>query len=153
MSYSFNPMSDEELDAFDLIPEGVYNFEVIKSARKTSKSGNPMAELTLSVWDSEGKVHNVFDYLVFSQVKLNIKKVSHFSKAVGLHEEYKRGELPEELEHFSGKVEIGVQDEQPKPSGGFYPKKNVVVDYIVDGEVKQKLPKDKDGFKDDELPF
>ncbi len=140
MSYSFNPMSDEELDAMDVISEGVYNFEVVKSTRSISKAGNPMAVLHLKVWDNEGKTHIVFDYLVFSNVNLNIKKVSHFCKAVGLHEEYKQGQIPEELERLSGKVSLGIQGEQEKPTGGFYPKKNVVIDYIVPegGEIKVK---------------
>ena len=155
MSYCFNPMSDEELDAIDIIPEGVYNFEVLKSTRKVSKSGNPMAALQLNVWDNDGKTRCVFDYLVFSNVNLNIRKVSHFSKAVGLHEEYKKGELPEELELLSGKVQIGIQDEQEKPGGGFYPKKNIVIDYIADGKVKAKPSNDKtDAFQEDtDIPF
>ncbi len=154
MSYNFQPFSDEELNAPDLIPIGIYDFEVVKSTRKVSKSGNPMAELNISVWDKEGRNHFIFDYLVFSSVKMNIKKVSHFSKAVGLGEEYKKGELPEDLERFSGKVEIGIQDEQPKSSGGFYPKKNIVVDYIVsDGTVKHNAPK-QDEFNDSlDIPF
>lgn len=158
MSYNFNPMSDEELDAMDIIPDGVYNFEVLKSTRKTSKKGNPMAELQLNVWDSEGKTHPVFDYLVFSSVNLNIKKVSHFCKAVGLAEEYKRGEIPEELKRLSGKLELGTQEPQEKPGGGFYAKKNVVVDYIpADAGVNITNPavaKPVDDFQDDEsIPF
>ena len=45
MSYSFQPLSDEELDAINIIPKGIYSFEVSKSTRKTSRAGNPMAEL------------------------------------------------------------------------------------------------------------
>ena len=155
MSYNFNPLSDEELDSFDLIPDGVYNFEVLKSTRKMSKSGNPMAELQLQVWDSAGKTHTVFDYLVFSTVNLNIRKVSHFSKATGLYEEYKKGCLPEELENLSGKLELGTQEGQPKPSGGFYAKKNVVVDYIApsEGEVKPKPAAVEDDPFSDSIPF
>lgn len=66
MSYSFIPMTDEEIDAMNLVPEGQYDFSVLKSVRKTSKAGNPMAELTIQYWDIEGKEHTVFDYLVFS---------------------------------------------------------------------------------------
>lgn len=153
MSYNFNPLNDEELDAINLVPKGNYDFTVVKSTRKTSKNGNPMAELQLTIWDDKGKEHCIFDYLVFSNISLNIKKINHFCKAVGLIEEYKKGAIPEDLEGCSGKVEIGVQDEQPKSTGGFYPKKNIVVDYIYGNiEIKSKVSNTED-FIDDAIPF
>lgn len=152
MSYNFQPLTDEELDSFGLLENGIYSFEVNKATRKTSKSGNPMCELQLTVWDKSGKTYFLFDYLVFSTVNLNIKKVSHFCKSVGLYEEYKKGQIPEELQGLSGKVEIGQQESQPKPNGGYYPSKNVVVDYIVSDEsIIEKS--DNDSFINDELPF
>jgi hypothetical protein len=157
MSFEFTPLSDEELDLMDLVPEGEYDFEVIKSQRKTSKKGNPMCELQLQVYDKEGRSHIIFDYLVFSSVNLNIKKISHFAKAVGLHEQYMKGSLPEEFHSFSGKCLIGIQDEMPKDSGGFYPKKNIVVDYIKRSETvrssTQRAKIDVEDFKDDDIPF
>ena len=153
MNYSFTPLTDDELDAIDLIPQGVYDFEVIKSTRRTSKAGNPMAELQLNVWDNEGKQHIVFDYLVFSNINLYIRKLSHFCKATGLEAEYKRGLIPEILEKYSGKVEIGIQDEQPKSTGGFYPKKNIVLDYVKrDAEASTTKPKEEE-FVDSDIPF
>lgn len=151
--YSFTPLTDEQLDSINLIEDGIYNFEVTKSTRKTSKSGNPMAELQLMVWDNQGKTHYIFDYLVFSQVNLNIKKISHFCKSVGLASEYSKGEIPEALEHYCGKVEVSSQDPQPKSTGGFYPKKNVVVDYVF-GNVENKSSKEESkDFHDDDIPF
>lgn len=154
MSYSFNPLSEEELEAINLVPDGIYNFEVLKSTRKVSKSGNQMAELQHGIYDENGTIRPIFDYLVFSTVNLNIKKVSHFCKAVGLHEEYKQGSLREELDGLTGKVQIGTQDEQPKPGGGFYPKKNIVVDYIFtkEDELKAQRASDQAQFSD-EVPF
>lgn len=156
MSYAIPHFTDEELDAVNLMEKGTYNFEVAKSERQTSKNGNPMAKLMLKLWDKEGKCHTLFDYLVFSNVPLNIKKVKHFCDAVGLIEEYKRRELPEELAHYCGRVEIGVEDEQPKASGGMYPRKNKVVDYVKGekGAVKNELAyvsQEKDF--DDIIPF
>lgn len=159
MSFDFTPLSDEELDLIDIIPEGEYDFEVIKSQRKTSKKGNAMCELQLRVFGNEGRNHIVFDYLVFSNVNLNIKKVSHFSKAIGIHDQYMKGSLPEEFHSFSGRCLIGVQEEMPKDGGGFYPKKNIVVDYVKRNgssqvHAKQENKKiDIEDFKDDELPF
>ena len=153
MTYSFNPMTDEELDAINLLPDGDYDFLVAKSTRKTSKSGNAMAELQLTLWDRNGKPVFVFDYLVFSNVPLNIKKVSRFSKTTGLNVEYQKGELPEELSGLTGRLTLGTQEPQPKMGGGFYPKKNIVVDYIPLKEEYSK-PKPSDDFEDDtDIPF
>jgi hypothetical protein len=152
--YTFTPMTEEEISSYNLMEKGIYDFEVIKSIRKVSKSGNPMAELQLNVWDKAGKQHTIFDYLVFSSIPLNIKKVKHFCDATGLAEKYKQGSIPEELERFSGKVEIGVQDEQPKEGGGFYPKKNIVLDYIVIDKAEIKYESTPaDNFINDEIPF
>src|SRR5258706_6344229 len=128
--YKFTPMSDEELETASLIEPGIYDFEIAKSQQKISKSGNPMAELILNIWDKNGAQRSIFDYLVFSSVPLNIKKVKHFCDAVGLEEQYKLGSLPKELERYSGKVQINIQDERPNPSGGFYARKNIVIDYV-----------------------
>lgn len=152
MSYNFQPLTDEELDAINIVDEGVYNFEVVKSTKKVSKSGNNMAELELRFWDKEGVVKFVYDYLVFSTIALNIRKVKHFCDSVGLVEEYKQGNIPEELTNRSGKLLLGIQEERPNPSGGVYPKKNTVVDYVLCDKGAVKHPGADDGFND-ELPF
>lgn len=152
--YLFNPMTEEQIQLSSLMESGIYDFEVIKSNKKTSKSGNPMAELNLNVWDKEGKQHVIYDYLVFSNIPLNIKKIKHFCDSTGLSKDYERGCLPENLERLSGKAIIGIQEEQPNPNGGFYPKKNVVTDYVIQdkSDIKQN-PKEEE-FKDDtDIPF
>lgn len=151
MSYNFKPLSDEELESINLLQDGTYNFQVNASTKKISKSGNPMAELQLMIWDNDGKTHLIYDYLVFSNVNLNIKKVAHFCKTTGIEEEYKSGSVREELKGLSGFVEISSKEAQPKPTGGFYPKKNVVVDYV--SKVKQQEPIKDDQFIDSDIPF
>lgn len=151
--YNFTPLTDEQLNAIDIVPDGVYDFQVIKSTRKDSKAGNPMAALQLMIWDKEGKERLVFDYLVFSQVNLNIKKLSHFCKAVGLEKEYLSGKVPEDLTSYSGKVIIGTQDEMPNPTGGVYAKKNIVVDYVKRDSSSLSGKDVVTEFKDDEIPF
>ncbi len=153
MSYDFTPLTDAELDAINLIEEGIYNFEVVKSERKTSKSGNPMAAIQLRVWDKEGRVHFVYDYLVFSTVPLNIRKVKHFCDAVEMTEAYKKGQIPEELEGLSGKASIGVDDEKQKPNGGMYPRKNIVLDYVVTDKGATKYESNVENGFDDAIPF
>jgi hypothetical protein len=150
--YTFNPMTDEELENAGLLEPGVYDFEVAKASQKISKSGNPMAELTLNVWNKDGKQHGVFDYLVFSNVPLNIRKVKHFCDATGLQEEYKKGAIPTELARYCGKVQINIQEEKPNPNGGMYPRKNIVVDYVMTekGAVKHET---QDIPLNDDVPF
>jgi hypothetical protein len=163
MSYSFNPLTEEEINAFSLMDDGVYEFEVLKSTRQISKSNNPMAKLELRVWDKEGREHFVFDYLVFSTIPLNIRKVKHFCEAVGLHEEYKQGQIPEELERYCGQASIMKQAEQEipedklngKPKGSKYPAKNFVADYIASPmkpSMLQPLTQKKNEL-DDDIPF
>jgi len=152
MSYTFNPLSDEEIDALSLVEPGEYPFTIVKSTRRTSQAGNPMAELVIEYWDSSGVSHTLFDYLVFSSVPLNIRKVKHFCDAVGLQEQYKTGSLPEELEGLGGAFKIGISEETPKKGGGFYPKKNIVLDYLKKTEIKNINPSSEIVF-DDSIPF
>lgn len=154
--YTFTPMTEEEIQSSNLLEDGDYDFEVVKSTRKISKANNPMAELQLNVWDKEGRQHLVYDYLIFSTVPLNIKKIKHFCEAVGLHEEYNKGSIPEELERCFGSAHFSKQNgaEIPndklngKPIGSRYPDKNVVDDYIKK-ETKQSNPLP----FDDTIPF
>lgn len=152
MSFTFTPMSDEELDASDLMDDGIYDFEVVKCTRKTSQSGNSMAELQLKVWDLKGQVHTVFDYLVFTQIKLNLRKIKHFCVSVGWADKFEKGLLPEEMQMLCGKVQIGRQDKTPKKDGtGFYPPKNVVIDYVSKGE--NTLSSFSSNELNDDIPF
>ena len=121
-----------------------------------------MAELNIKFWDRNGKVHTMFDNLVFSTVPLNIRKVKHFCDATGLQEYYKRGELPEELGGYSGRFRISIQRGQiipveklnGKPMGSKYPDKNVVEDYVLTdkGAVKYEAVSGSNDLNDD-LPF
>lgn len=155
MSYNLTPMTEEELNAFDVIQEGIYDFEVLKSERQTSKSGNPMAKLQINVWDTNGKSTVIFDYLVFSSVKFCTRKIKHFCESAGIVEDYLKGNIREELERLSGKVHIGVQDIMPNPTGGYYPAKNVVIDYVTkDNASHSGAPKrESDEFLNDQIPF
>lgn len=157
MSYIFSPLSEEELDMFELLEPGIYPFEILKSTRKISKSGNNMAELQISIYDKKGINHFIYDYLVFSSVNLNIKKVKHFCDSVGLQEEYRKGKLPEDLNRYTGKLELGIQGKRPKEDGSFWPSKNIVIYYLSkdkesDYSGMKPLEDKKDDFND-EIPF
>jgi hypothetical protein len=138
MSYTFTPKTEEELEQGDLMPDGLYSFEVTKAERKISQAGNPMAALQLLVWEVSGKSRIVFDYLIFSDVSMCIKKVKHFCDTTGLKAEYLQGNIPEDLSGLSGKLWIVTQDEQVDPkTGKRYPKKNVVDDYESEKQAKK----------------
>jgi len=153
MSYKFTPLSDEELELINLVEEGIYNFEVVKSTHKLSKAMNEMAEIQFKIWDKEGNTHFITDYLVFSNMPLNIKKVKHFCDAVGLQEAYKSGSIPEELTNLSGKVKIVIKEGNINPSGGVYPKKNNVDDYIKGDDVIIKKIVNQDSLENMDIPF
>lgn len=152
MSFTFTPLTDEQIEAISMVEPGEYDFTVLYSQRKISRAGNPMCQLQLQIWDREGCSRLINDYLVFSSVPLNIKKVSHFCKSVGLDEQYDKGNIQEDLSGLNGKCVIGIDEEEPNPNGGFYPKKNSVRDYLkcIKKEEKQAVIDEK--FNDD-VPF
>jgi len=127
MSFSFQPMTEEELQALNMVDDGVYDFEVIKATQKTSRSGNQMIELQLMIWDKQGKAHTVFDYLV--SITSMIYKIKHFCDSTGLDAEYKAGNFDVmQCEGRRGKAHIIIQTGQPNPNGGMYQDKNAVKD-------------------------
>jgi hypothetical protein len=152
MSYNFTPMTEEELNKSFLLSDGIYDFIVKKSERKTSEAGNPMAELLLGLYDSEGNIRYVKDYLVFSTVNLCVRKIKHFCESVGITEDYEKGSVREELVDLYGKLKLGIQGEKPNPNGGNYPAKNIVIDYVKADKVVEKPTENKDDFNDD-IPF
>ena len=159
MSFNFKSMTDEELNAVDMLVEnGIYKFEVLKSTKRLSKSYNEMAELNIRFWDKEGNAHTLSDYLVFSGTTFCTRKIKHFCNSVGLKDNYISGEIPEELRGYKGYFEIGTQDEKENPKGGFYPKKNIVIDYVMHNNAESKnatltANKGLTDFKNEDLPF
>ncbi len=157
MSFTFPVLTEEEINAANLIDPGIYNFTITKATQKTSNAGNPMIELQLKVWDINGKEHPVFDYLVAT--KATSYKIKHFCDAVGLEAAYLAGTFqPEDCENLSGKVEIIIQDGQMKKDGsGFYSSKNAVKDYLVQGATvnasEGRVKVDEEPFFDDSVPF
>ncbi len=152
---NFIPKTEEELQMESLLPEGSYEYQVIKCEDKISQAGNQYTAVTLKVWDNEGKEHQVFTNMAL------IKLLKHFCDVNNMVEEYKSGNIPAEsfLYKAAGKVLLGVEGEKPNPKGGFYKAKNIVKDYIVapHGSTMKPLPEVKNGFKDssldEDLPF
>jgi hypothetical protein len=119
----FTPKTEKEIQEEGLLPEGVYDFEVVKAEEKTSKAGNQMIELSLHVFDASGKTVFVRDFLMESLAY----KLRHCADACGLIEGYESGALiDKDFVGKCGKVKIVIQ----KDKEGKYPDKNVVRDYI-----------------------
>ena len=145
---NFTPKSEEEIQSANLLQPGIYNFLVSKAEDTTSKSGNEMIKLTLTVWDNNGHEHIVFDYLL----EAIAYKVRHFSDATSLLDKYLSGCLnAEDCLGKSGHVSIIIQDGAAKGDGTNYPNRNAVKDYIK----KENSPvvSNSEEFKDDEIPF
>jgi hypothetical protein len=149
---NFKPLSNEDLAIQSLLPEGIYEYQVVKSEDKISKAGNEYTAITLMVWDEQGKERLIFTNMAF------IKLLKHFCDVNGMEEKYKSGSIPAEdfIGKNGGKVCLGVEGEKPNPSGGVYPAKNVVKDYIVKPPGSLLFPKNpvekKEEFNDD-IPF
>lgn len=167
MTYHIDPLSEEELDVFALLDEGIYDFEVTKSEDGMSKSNNPMNTIHLKIWKPDGSLKIMKDYLVFSSVNFCIRKIRHFCDAVGILGEFEKGEIRKDFSGLAGKLELIIKEGglipedklDGKPSGSKYPTKNEVKDYVLKdkGAVKHEgmkpLPTSIDNFDDAELPF
>lgn len=122
----FKSYTDEQIDRLGCLPEGEYDFEVIKTTEGFSKSGNEMLTVTLLLVGLDGQTNTVFDYLL--DTKQMAFKIKHFFSSIGLEDDYSK-----EVEFFEnnlltkkGRAIVGIQ----KDYDGKYPAKNVIKDYI-----------------------
>jgi hypothetical protein len=140
----FTPKSDEEL--LNLLPDGDYDFVVIKAEDTISKSGNEMIKLTLKVLDHQGNERQIFDYLLEAMAF----KVKHFAQAVGLDNLYELGGYEaSDCLHRTGRCTIGKEESQ----NGYQPK-NKLVDYIKRDPNEKIIDPQKDSeLLNDEIPF
>ncbi len=146
----FTPKSEEELNSSLLFPEGIYNYKVIKSEDKISEAGNDYISLVLKVWDDEGK-----ETAVFTNLSL-IKLLKHLCDVNNMQNEYQTGNIDANqfINKCEGKVVLGVELEKPKKTGGWYPPKNIVKDYIP-APIPSKLNPlgVKEPFDNQDIPF
>lgn len=127
---TFIPKSDKELNDERLLPEGEYDFEVVKAENKISKpkngerEGSPMIKLDIRLYLDDGAMRMVSDFLVFKESSMF--KISQFSKCVGLYELYKAGKIDaEDCVGRGGKLKLKIDPE------GEFPSKNSVKSYVV----------------------
>ncbi len=123
----FKPKTEAELAIENLFPPGEYDFEVITAVDTVSKEkpdgsgGRPMMKVELNVFNG-GSTRRVTDYLLESMAF----KLIHFSKSIGLSNDYETGTLdPAKCVGRAGRVILKIEEK------GDYPAKNVVKDYAV----------------------
>lgn len=131
----FEPMSEIQLKSLNLIPEGEYQFEVVDANDTISKSGNEQIKLVLKIWDNDGKVRVIYDYLV--PLTKMLYKVKHFCDSSGMSEKYEDGTLTsDDCIGRSGRLRLGIQVDK----AGVYPDKNNVVDYVTEDKAPSMIP-------------
>ena len=129
----FTPKTEQQIAEENLVPDGLYDFEVATSEEKVSKSGNDMIVVTLKVYDVTGRFVLVTDYLLESF----LPKLLAFCKETGLRSSYDDGTLSsDDLPNRTGKVQIAVEQK------GDYPAKNVVKWYGEKTKRAEDMPKE-----------
>lgn len=151
----FTPKSEHEIEAENLLPDGTYDFEVVKAEESTSKKGNPMMKVALKVFAPNGGTPFVYDYLL----EAFLGKLLNFCSATGLMANYNSGNLEAHmLEGRGGKVEIITEAQ-----AGYRPR-NVVKDYVRGDDAsvssppsgrqyKASVPASSSDMSDDDIPF
>lgn len=148
MVYMITPKTEQEL-IDTLLPKGRYKFEVLSSQDKISKAGNQMNEMVLGL-HGNNEIGNVKDLLIFSDKNFNIRKIKHFCDATGLKDEYEKGQIRDNFYGLTGEVDIDIEEKKPNDTGGFYPEKNIVIDYVGN---KIPLEKKEEPAFNDDIPF
>jgi hypothetical protein len=141
----FAPKTELELETMSLLEPGIYPFQVTNASNETSKSGNDMIKLTLTIWGKDGSMHCIFDYLLEAMAY----KLRHFCESTNLLTKYESGELyPGDCINVQGNLEIIIQEGKERPDGTKYMSRNSVKDYVVK---KDKVTGEV--FKDDDIEF
>jgi len=161
--FAYEVLTEQEAteERFNLLKEGVYDAVISASEDKISaSSGNPMMDMTLQVFDENGRGRDVRDFLVFT--KSMMWKVISFANSANLLPEYEQGKLCSEVAMGQRvKVKVGIESgaEIPfdklkgKPVGSKYPDKNKIGSYIKrDSSGEANTSKD-DPFLDDDVAF
>lgn len=163
---AYEPMSEQDAlkERYYLLDDGEYDGVIEKCELKQSASGNQMLDLTISVFDKNGKANPVRDFLVFTPKMM--WKVIHCADSAGLLKEYEEKKLSEHM-LVGMNVKVLLKQQQGnviphdklkgKPYGTLYPNKNVVEDYLkrTGTTASQKAPVNTASPApfDDDIPF
>lgn len=146
--FPYDPMTEEEIQTFNLLEEGYYPFETVKSDAKISSSGNKMIELVHRIFDKNGREHLVYDYLV--AIPSMAFKIKHYCDSTGMEQEYKDKKFNSDLcQNKKGFCYVTI-----KEGDGKYQSKNNVKDYVTADKVITESPKEnKENFLNEDIPF
>jgi hypothetical protein len=155
--FAYQVLSEQQAmsERFQLLKEGEYDAIIIASQDRSSSTGNPMMDMTVSVYDENGKVHDIRDFLVFT--KSMMWKVIHCADSAGIMSEYESQKFCSDA--IIGKrvrVKISMEEGSVIPEeklngkipGSKYPNKNKIEDYI-----KNSNEPSLSTFKDDDIDF
>lgn len=146
--FEFETYTDEQIGGMNLIPEGMYDFQVVKCEDKVSQSGNSMLKLQLKIWDNEGRERTVFDYLVSTANWA--WKVKHFFESIDAMNIYEQKKVDESsIRDRCGKLNLIINEQKKGDYAGT--KQNSVKDYLK-SEHSLKTDTKNDPFNDD-VPF
>jgi len=163
--FQYEVMSEQDAmnERFQLVKEGIYDAVITASQDTVSaNSGNPMMDMTVTVYDENGKARDIRDFLVFT--KAMMWKVVHFADSAGIVKEYEEGKLCSEVaigKRVQVKITVEEGSEIPqdklkgKPMGSKYPDKNKVEDYIKKSDQGATSAKSENPapFEDDDIAF
>ncbi len=117
-------LTREESKRGDLIPDGIYPFEVVDASDEISKAGSEMIKLKLNIFLPDGRERIVFDYLL---EKLPYK-LAHFFECIGKWDKYSSGAFSaDDCFGMSGEVKIYTQTSKDPA----YADKSAVADYML----------------------
>lgn len=148
MAIAFKAKTKKEIQEENLLPEGIYPFEVLEAQEKKSKKGNDMIELKLRVFAGERTVQ-LLDWIMEAMSF----KLYNFCDYTGLKQQYESGALRgTDCIGRTGYCKIIIQDDKT----GEYPSRNSVKDYVAKPantiEIKAAAEKAKEK-EDDSIPF
>lgn len=117
------PRTEKEIHEANLMPKGVYPFEVIEAVDAKSKAGNDMITATLRIFTPDGKTRLLTTYLMEAMAA----QLFHFCTYCGLAAEYGAGTLTAaQCVGKTGYADIGIKEDK----SGQYPPQNNVKDFV-----------------------
>jgi hypothetical protein len=143
------PKTEAEVQEANLLPAGVYDFEVAEAEEGMSKAGNDMVTLKLRFERPEGGTVSILDWLVATDGMAY--KTRHFAETTGMLNDYERGEmLAHQMIGKTGTAKLGIT-----PAKGEYRAKNSVLDYLPQSGASASMngSKPKTDDFDDSVPF
>ena len=144
------PLTSKQLKEGDLIPKGIYNFQVMTAEEQISQAGNDMIKLQLKIWLEDGRERTIFDYLLEAMEW----KLGHFCEVADLVEQYNAKNVQAvDCIGKCGSLKVGIKVDK----SGQYTDKNTVLDYLPEPKRSLSNPIKSDSgkpdFQDSDIPF